>query len=90
MAHENITMILVIFILVVNILWYSAKFSIRANGGESNLIRGHFRDFAELKILMSPEYSARTQIEAKFYFYGIPLTVLGIIIPVFILVSSNA
>lgn len=72
MDEGIITATLVSFLVLVNVLWYSAKFFIRKHGGRSNLFWGHFRDFKELRKLASTEYPKGVNLEAKIYLYGIP------------------
>lgn len=62
-----------LFILVVvNIIWYSAKLFIHRNGLRVSMLR-HTRDFYSLRRLMSDEYSNNINLIAKMYLYGIPV-----------------
>ena len=83
------------FELIINlaigiiVVWYSAKFFIRANGLKSYMFWKHYQDFASLYKLTFKNYPADVNIKAKLYLIGIPLSIIILFVLFFSFTGSN-
>jgi hypothetical protein len=63
--------IILILVIILNVIWYSAKILIRNNGLKANWFWGHFRDFHSLYTLWKGDFPADVQTKAKLHLFSL-------------------
>ena len=81
---DNLTafIVLIVWVVVMNSIAYSAKYFIRRQGLEANMFSKHFRDMKSLLIISKDPYPEDTKRSAKFYFWTLTVGVMIVIIPI--------